>query len=84
LFVAQGPDYVVDVFPDSRFRHELAEHALAGQALTAEEQQYLSRLARPIWLLVESADADVLATVEGRYGPAAFHAGPLLVFHVVG
>jgi hypothetical protein len=84
LFVAQGPDYVVDVFPDSRFRHELAEHALAGQALTPEEQQYLSRLARPIWLLVESADADVLAAVEGRYGPAAFHAGSLLVFHVVG
>lgn len=69
LFIDQ-PSYLTTVYPDATMRSALSGRLIEGEAATAEEQSYLNRLGRPLYIV--SYRADQAAKLAARYGAPAF------------
>jgi hypothetical protein len=75
------PNYLTQPNKDSAFRAQLACRVARGAPLTLEQQHYLSRFGRPVYLLTYRADEpDVISRLTQDYGEPLFSEGRVRVF----
>jgi hypothetical protein len=85
LFVAQGPDYLVDPFADAGRRRRIAATLVSGGALDPRDRVYVDALRRPVFIVIEHVTDDAVRALESRYGVPRFEDGrSVLVFHLAG
>ncbi|MFO0839382.1 MAG: DUF2298 domain-containing protein [Phycisphaerae bacterium] len=70
--------YLVEPFPDSPQRQEIARRLLTGQALAEADQRYLSLLKRPLYIIRRPSMAQ-LETVKRALGQSVFEDDRIVV-----
>ena len=81
IFTERLRHYLVSPYPDAKRRADLAIDLISGKAISSGDSQYLSRLGRPLYLLLTEAEQmSDIARLSERYGPPVFRSGKLCVF----
>jgi hypothetical protein len=77
------PNYLTEPNQDSTLRAQLARQAAQGVALTREQQHYLSRFGRPVYLLTfRTGEPDVIRRLTQEHGESVFTLGMVSVFQL--
>jgi hypothetical protein len=81
MFTEHFTHYMVDMYPDVRRRYGIAIQLVNGEQLAGSDQEYLSGLSQPVYILIQDAENDqVMNLLERQYGAPVFHQDRLAVF----
>lgn len=80
LFTERTSHYIVSAHADAEQRERMSRQIVAGEALSAADERYLSALGREIYLVVERASREHDEAVTARYGEPLFESGPLALY----
>ncbi|MFN2433489.1 MAG: hypothetical protein ABR599_11870 [Gemmatimonadota bacterium] len=81
LFTEESAHYVVEPYPDSIMRVEIALRLTGGVPLEGVQRSYVQSLGRPVFIVrQETTKAAPLQRMHGLLGAPLFHAGEISVF----
>lgn len=80
LFTERASHYIVSGYEDAGRRERMSRQLVAGEAIAAADERYLSGLGRDLFVVVERSSAQVGAALQARYGPPAFESGAHAVY----
>jgi hypothetical protein len=84
LFVAKGPNYVVNPYPDATRRRHIAATLADAQVLESADRAYVAALERPVFLLIDTANDELVSALRSLYGEPRFRENGIVVFHLMG
>jgi hypothetical protein len=83
LFISDSPTYIVDPFPGTPRRLEVATRLSRGEAPTDDDRGLLATLQRPVVLVTQRAhDAALLERLTLHHGSPLFQQGSLAAFRL--
>jgi hypothetical protein len=81
VFTERLEHYLVSPYPEARRRVDLAADLVAGEPIDPPDIQYLQKLGRPLYLVVDQTNrTDQMEHLNQRYGSPVFRNDPLCVF----
>jgi hypothetical protein len=84
LFVAKGPNYVVNPYHAASRRRLIAATLADAHVLEPADRAYLAGLGRPAFLLIETANDELVSELRSLYGEPAFYDNGIVVFQLLG
>jgi hypothetical protein len=81
IFTEHFRHYIVEPYPDSRMRFDMAVRLISGGPPDALDRAYLSELNRPVYLMIYNSDIlNLTDRMQPVYGPPVFRNGDGAVF----
>jgi hypothetical protein len=81
IFTEEPSHYMVEPYPDSKMRFDMAVRLVSGNEPDSSTQAYLLGFNRPVYIVSYHAEnGAVVSRLQTLYGPVAFHAGDVSVF----